>query len=76
MTAAEARPRPDAASVRETPNASLGVRDRPVDVLRGLAIVLMITSHVGARSRVNTLLHLPLWIFALGLFVGLSGFVV
>lgn len=51
-------------------------RDRPVDVLRGLAIVLMITSHVGARSRVNTLLHLPLWIFALGLFVGLSGFVV
>lgn len=36
----------------------------------------MITSHVGARSRVNTLLHLPLWIFALGLFVGLSGFVV
>jgi peptidoglycan/LPS O-acetylase OafA/YrhL len=51
-------------------------RDRAVDVLRGLAIVLMITSHVGARSRVNTLLHLPLWIFALGLFVGLSGFVV
>ncbi len=63
-------------SAERADGSGVSQRDRAVDALRGLAIVLMVTSHVGARSRVNTLLHLPLWIFALGLFVGLSGFVV
>lgn len=50
-------------------------RDRSLDVLRGWAIVLMLVSHVGARSWLTTLLHLPLWISAATPFVVLAGVV-
>src|SRR5690242_3706292 len=50
-------------------------RDRAIDVLRGCAIVLMITSHIGALSHVGVVFNLPFLIDAAGPFVLLSGFV-
>jgi hypothetical protein len=48
-------------------------RDRALDVLRGYAIVAMITSHVGGLTRINALFNLPLWLSAADGFVLLSG---
>lgn len=50
-------------------------RNRAIDVLRGWAIVLMISSHLGIRSRVSALINLPLWLDPAGPFVLLSGLV-
>jgi hypothetical protein len=48
-------------------------RDRDFDVLRGWAIVLMLFSHVGAKTAGGALAHLPLWISAADPFFWLSG---
>jgi hypothetical protein len=50
-------------------------RNRAIDVLRGWAIVLMISSHIGTRSRLSVLINLPLWLDPAGPFVLLSGLV-
>jgi hypothetical protein len=50
-------------------------RDRSIDVMRGVAILLMVMSHVGPGSHITTLAHLPLWISAAEPFFFLSGLV-
>jgi hypothetical protein len=51
-------------------------RDRALDVIRGFAIVAMLSTHVGPMSRVTALIHLPLWVSAIDFFVLTSGFVI
>ena len=51
-------------------------RDRSIDVLRGIAIMLMTVSHVGAKSHLSAVLHLPLWFSAASPFILLSGTVI
>ncbi|HKP56763.1 MAG TPA: OpgC domain-containing protein [Polyangiales bacterium] len=48
-------------------------RDHDFDVLRGWAIVLMLFSHVGAKTAGGALAHLPYWISAADPFFWLSG---
>jgi hypothetical protein len=64
VSAAEVAPKPPGKS-----------RDPALDVLRGWAIVLMIMSHVGSRTKIATLAHFPVWISAAEPFVILSGVV-
>ena len=48
-------------------------RDRALDVLRGLAIVVMTTSHVAPVSRLNMVMHVSVWMSAADAFVLVSG---
>ena len=51
-------------------------RDHALDVIRGFAIVAMLSTHVGPMSRITALIHLPLWVSAIDFFVLASGFVI
>lgn len=62
---------------RDSLESSVGEagRDRALDLLRGLAIVCMISTHVGSSAHLTTLLHLPAWSSAAEFFMLLSGIV-
>ncbi len=55
--------------------ARTGVRDRALDALRGVFIVMMITSHLSDQTVSYALLHVPRWFSGAEGFVLLSGVV-
>jgi hypothetical protein len=55
--------------------ARLVVRDRVLDALRGLFIVMMVSSHLSDQTLSYTLLHVPRWFSGAEGFVLLSGVV-
>lgn len=54
---------------------SAGGRDRVIDVLRGLCILMMVTSHLDANSSFTVLLHIQKYVTGASGFVFLSGLV-
>ncbi len=62
---------PDAPALSAVPAS----RNLAIDVLRGWAIVMMVFSHVGPKTRLSALVHLPLFVSAATWFFGLSGLV-
>jgi hypothetical protein len=66
-------PRRDRPAVSVPAIVSPTRRDRALDVMRGIAIVVMTSSHVAPTSRINVLMHAPVWMSAADGFVLVSG---